>query len=112
MMLKVRTLPGRTRSARDWALFAFVLGWGCSSVITFITIEDKLLNVGLASIGLPIFMALLYWTGKQPVPTPTCLNCGRTFSAPLRGSKADGEPILYHCQPCETIWFSGDHYSS
>jgi hypothetical protein len=36
-----------------------------------------------------------------------CPDCKLVIESPLENSSESGEPILYHCQNCQVLWFAG-----
>jgi hypothetical protein len=61
-------------------------------------------------VALPLIFALYFMRNPRVLREPrfTCPDCAMLIETPLQNSGADREPILYLCQKCDVLWYSGN----
>lgn len=105
-------------------VFVFTVIWGAVSVAAFMLLANVWHALLVALVGLGFWMLLLRrqgWVEKllraqhsRYVQAQTgfcCQVCQREIAEPVKHRAKHGEPILYHCETCNILWFTGtvDH---
>jgi hypothetical protein len=118
-MLEVRTAK-KPEIPKSVVVFLYALLWGIFSVAIFMELDNKLLGISLISIGLPIFIYLIYkerknqsdWLKMEAEKIKSmlifrCQACSKEIDSSVKNQGVTGEPILYYCNDCEILWFVG-----
>lgn len=105
---------------KDLTVFLFALSWGIVSVVLFVALENKLVSACIVAMGIPLFIMLINKQANirrakqkaennfsQSMFSFCCQDCSEHIASPIKTQNLDGEPILYHCQKCDILWFTG-----
>jgi hypothetical protein len=118
-VLEVRT-ANKPQWPMELSVFLFSLLWVILSVVILVIFENLLIVATLQLIGIPLWFLLV----KRQTNINTirkaeekkfygslggfvCQNCCAKINSPLKTQNINGEPILYHCESCEILWFTG-----
>lgn len=117
MTLKVKNaqLEGTSTSFITMLLLVIM---GSFSIALFTLSENVLLNAGICFVLLLFFMFLMSRDGKRHekrIRTHVsflendfkCKDCKRIIEEPVEFKRVDGQPVLYHCDSCNILWFKG-----
>lgn len=120
----VAPLEARTADAppltKGMLVFVFAVMWGAVSAVAFMLLANVWHALFIALVGLGFWMLLLRRQGRverllreqhsrhvQAQKGFCCQVCQQQIEMPIKHQAKHGEPILYHCQACNILWFTG-----
>nr|AAK73304.1 Ypar19 [Pseudomonas alcaligenes] len=121
--LEIRTADAPPLT-RGFVVFLFAIILGCISTASFVALANNLHAVLVSFAGLCIWLFLLRRQGRierflrkqhsgyvQAQKGFCCQECKKQIDTPIKHQNKHGEPILYHCDSCSILWFTGsvDH---
>jgi len=118
-MLEVRTAK-KPEIPTELSVFLFSLIWIIFSAILLIVFERLLIIAAFQLFAIPLWFFLVkrqaninllrnIEEAKYNVSLGglVCQNCFRPITSPVKTQNINGEPVLYHCESCEILWFTG-----
>ena len=118
-MLEVRT-ANKPEWPMELSVFLFSLLWVIFSVVILVVFETLLVVAALQLLGITLGVLLVKRQAKINLIRKSeenkyygslgglvCQNCSSHINSPIKTQNINGEPILYHCESCEILWFTG-----
>ncbi len=122
MGLEIRDVRAKG-SGTSFTTVIFAIIFGFFAVFLFATNKSILINVAICLAGLIVFIYLnvrderneskkdeaYEWSSCDALE---CLECKKTINEPVKHIKKQGQPVIFHCEGCEILWYTGSYWQS
>ncbi|OUS29463.1 hypothetical protein A9Q99_10240 [Gammaproteobacteria bacterium 45_16_T64] len=122
MNLEARDARSQT-SGTSFTTVAFCVIFGVASLLLFTVSENILMNSAICLVGLVVLVVLIAKDDRNHSKSPEiyewssckyfkCLECKQVINEPIKHKRKQGEPVLFHCEGCGILWYTGSYWQS